>query len=39
MHQTNKAFERYFRVGADDVREIYRETVIQYSKIKVDKNN
>lgn len=23
MHQTNKAFERYFRVGADDVRGIY----------------
>ena len=23
MHQTNKAFERYFRIGANDVREIY----------------
>lgn len=26
MHQTNKAFERYFRVGADDIRTIYQET-------------
>lgn len=26
MHQTNKAFERYFRIGADDVREIYQKT-------------
>lgn len=26
MHQTNKAFERYFRIGADDVRSIYQET-------------
>lgn len=26
MHQTNKAFERYFRVGADDVREIYKKS-------------
>lgn len=23
MHQTNKAFERYFRIEADDVRNIY----------------
>ncbi len=23
MHQTNKAFERYFRIGAEDVRDIY----------------
>jgi hypothetical protein len=29
MHQTNKAFERYFRVGADDIRKIYQETSIQ----------
>ena len=27
MHQTNKAFERYFRVGADDIRLIYQETL------------
>lgn len=26
MHQTNKAFERYFKVGADDVRNIYSKT-------------
>jgi integrase len=26
MHQTNKAFERYFRVGADDIRMIYNQT-------------
>lgn len=26
MHQTNKAFERYFRVGADDIRSIYQKT-------------
>lgn len=26
MHQTNKAFERYFRVGADDIRDIYKKT-------------
>ena len=29
MHQTNKAFERYFRVGADDIRSIYQMTSIQ----------
>lgn len=27
MHQTNKAFERYFRVGSDDIRDIYRQTL------------
>ena len=26
MHQTNKAFERYFRIGADDIREIYKKS-------------
>lgn len=26
MHQTNKAFERYFRIGADDIREIYKQS-------------
>lgn len=25
MHQTNKAFERYFKVQLDDVREVYRQ--------------
>ena len=29
MHQTNKAFERYFRVGVDDIRKIYEGTSIQ----------
>jgi hypothetical protein len=24
MHTTNKAFERYFQIEADDVRNIYR---------------
>jgi len=27
MHSTNKAFERYFRVETEDLREIYRDTV------------
>jgi len=26
MHQTNKAFERYFRIGTDDIRRIYQAT-------------
>jgi len=26
MHSTNKAFERYFQIEADDLREIYRDT-------------
>ena len=26
MHQTNKAFERYFGVGADDIREKYQQS-------------
>jgi hypothetical protein len=25
MHQTNKAFVRYFGIGADDIRGIYQE--------------
>ena len=25
LHQTNKAFERYFRIGANDIRQIYKE--------------
>jgi hypothetical protein len=29
MHQTNKAFERYFRVGADDIRMIYKKASSQ----------
>ncbi len=42
MHQTNKAFERYFRIGADDIRGIYQEasngnkkaSVVNISKLK-----
>lgn len=26
MHQTSKAFERYFRIGAEDIREIYKQS-------------
>lgn len=34
MHHTNKAFERYFRVGSDFLREIYGETT---AKGRLDK--
>ena len=34
MHHTNKAFERYFRVGSDFLREIYGETT---GKSRLDK--
>ena len=27
MHSTNKAFERYFRMESDDLRDIYSDTV------------
>jgi len=46
MHQTNKAFERYFRIGADDIRGIYQEasnsnknknSTITVSKLKRNK--
>ncbi len=26
MHSTNRAFERYFRIEAEDLRDIYRDT-------------
>ncbi len=26
MHSTNKAFERYFRIESEDLRDIYRDT-------------
>jgi len=26
MHSTNKAFERYFRIESDDLRDIYKDT-------------
>ncbi|MGL1932201.1 MAG: tyrosine-type recombinase/integrase [Desulfotalea sp.] len=35
MHQTNKAFERYFRVGANDIRSIYNKTTRTNCNIKV----
>ncbi len=36
MHQTNKAFERYFRIGADDIREIYEQSsgITKQKKVK-----
>ena len=38
MHQTNKAFERYFRIGADDIREIYEKSSgNKQKKVKVIK--
>ncbi|WP_319549326.1 site-specific integrase [Desulfogranum marinum] len=41
MHQTNKAFERYFRIGSDDIRSIYQQasdsakTVTHIQKTKI----
>jgi hypothetical protein len=29
MHSTNKAFERYFRIEADGIRSIYKDTVMR----------
>jgi hypothetical protein len=29
MHSTNKAFERYFRVEADDLKAVYGKTTAQ----------
>lgn len=36
MHQTNKAFERYFRIEAEDVRNIY--DYASNNKIKIIRN-
>ena len=36
MHQTNKAFERYFRVGADDIRMIYKQTSLKKKSLQID---
>ncbi len=35
MHTTNKAFERYFNIEAEDLRNIYKDTgkVIRLDKI------
>jgi hypothetical protein len=41
MHSTNKAFERYFNMEADDLRSIYEDTgrVIRFdSELKFGKN-
>ena len=37
MHTTNKAFERYFQMEADDVRNIYRDTVVTFAPDNADK--
>lgn len=37
MHTTNKAFERYFQIEADDVRNIYRDTVVAFPPDNADK--
>lgn len=37
MHTTNKAFERYFQIEADDVRNIYRDTVVTFPPDNADK--
>ena len=37
MHSTNKAFERYFRIEAEDLRDIYRDTVRKDEKGKIVK--
>jgi len=35
MHSTNKAFERYFRIESDDLRDIYKDTQRKVKKGKV----
>ena len=37
MHTTNKAFERYFQIEAEDVRDIYRDTVVTFPPDNADK--
>ncbi len=37
MHTTNKAFERYFRIESEDLRDIYRDTVRRDEKVKAIK--
>lgn len=39
MHSTNKAFERYFNMEADDLSSIYKDTgkVIKFDESKIDK--
>ena len=38
MHSTNKAFERYFRMESDDLREIYSDTTRNKAEIIKLKN-
>jgi len=33
MHSTNKAFERYFRMELDDVRDIYADTHLTPNRV------
>ena len=35
MHSTNKAFERYFRIESDDLRDIYKDTQRKVKKGEV----
>lgn len=37
MHTTNKAFERYFQIEADDLRNIYQDTIVTFPLDKTDK--
>ena len=37
MHSTNKAFERYFQIESDDLRDIYKDTVRKDERGKVVK--
>ena len=43
MHVTNKAFERYFQIESDDLREIYSKTktatIMQPEELQVKKDN
>jgi len=39
MHQTNKAFERYFRVGADDIRKIYQQSAAIHEEMILNQNS
>ena len=37
MHSTNKAIERYFQIESDDLRDIYKDTVLKDERGKVIK--
>jgi len=37
MHSTNKAFERYFRMELDDVRDIYADTHLTPNQVSFEK--